>query len=78
MTWKQRVQMVLTPKNIKKLPYKPHTDRKLHTGTQKTEFVLTQKTEMFVFQWDVNVYVFGGKTIEIMYLPNGDNVDLCI
>ena len=41
MTWKQRVQMVLTPNNIKKLPYKPHTDRKLHTVTQKTEFVLT-------------------------------------
>ena len=70
--------MVPTPKNIKKLPYKPHTDRKLHRVTQKTEFVLTQKTEMFVFQWDVNV--FGGKTIEIMYLPNGKwhNVDLCI
>ena len=35
---------------------------------------------LFVFQWDVNVNVFGGKTIEIMYLPNGkwDNVDLCI
>ena len=80
MTWIQRVQMVLTPKNIKKLPYKPHTDRKLHTVTQKTEFVLTQKTEMFVFQWDVNVNVLGGKTIDIMYLPNGkwDDVDLCI
>ena len=35
---------------------------------------------LFVFQWDVNVNVFGGKTIEIMYLLNGkwDNVDLCI
>ena len=26
---------------------------------------------LFAFQWDVNMNVFGGKTIEIMYLPNG-------
>ena len=72
MTWKQRVQMVLTLRTLKSFPTSHIQIGKLHT--------VTQKTEMFVFQWDVNVNVFGGKTIEIMYLPNGkwDNVDLCI